>query len=83
MPYEHLIYETDGPVALLTLNRPEALNALSPDLERELHEALDEADRDPAVRSIVMTAPGAHSARATTWRRAAGATPRSRGYARR
>jgi enoyl-CoA hydratase/carnithine racemase len=58
MDYRHLLYTTDGPVLTLTLNRPEALNAISPDLERELHAALDEADADPDIRVIILTGAG-------------------------
>jgi enoyl-CoA hydratase/carnithine racemase len=43
---------------LITLNRPEALNAISRTLEDELHQALDEAERDPEVRAIVLTGAG-------------------------
>lgn len=56
--YEHVLYEVDGPVLTITLNRPDALNALSPDLEREFHEALDEAKTDDRVRSIIVTGAG-------------------------
>ena len=56
--FEHVLYEVDGPVLTITLNRPEALNALSPDLEREFHEALDQAKTDDRVRSIIVTGAG-------------------------
>ena len=56
--YEFVRYERDGPVVTITLNRPEALNALSRPLEGELHEALDEAVADDAVRSIIVTGAG-------------------------
>lgn len=56
--YEFVIYEQDGPVVTITLNRPDVLNALSRPLEDELHAALDEADADDAVRSIVLTGAG-------------------------
>ena len=45
--YENIIYEKQRKGVLITLNRPEALNALSPDLVRELHAAFDEAEADP------------------------------------
>ena len=51
-------YEQDGPVITITLNRPEALNALTPSLETELHAALDEGDVDESVRAIVLTGAG-------------------------
>jgi enoyl-CoA hydratase len=58
MAYEHVAYDVDGPVATITLNRPEAMNALSPGLEDEMHRALDEADADPGVRAIILTGAG-------------------------
>ena len=50
--------ETDGGVAVLTLNRPEAMNALSRALQHALHDALEAVDADPAVRVIVLTGAG-------------------------
>ncbi|BCI52317.1 enoyl-CoA hydratase [Mycolicibacterium litorale] len=44
-----------GPVRLLTMNRPDARNALSRDLIRALYTALSEADDDEAVRAVVLT----------------------------
>jgi enoyl-CoA hydratase len=46
--------ERDGAIAVLLLNRPEALNALSDELMDELVSALEELDRDKAVRAIVL-----------------------------
>ena len=56
--YENILYEKQRGGVLITLNRPESLNALSPDLVRELHEALSEADNDPEIRAIVLTGAG-------------------------
>jgi enoyl-CoA hydratase len=56
--YQHILYEVDGPVLTLTLNRPDAFNAISPDLEAEMHAALDQADQDPAIRAIILTGAG-------------------------
>ncbi len=56
--YEFIKYEQDGAVVTITLNRPEALNALSRPLETELHAGLDEAAADESVRSIVLTGAG-------------------------
>jgi enoyl-CoA hydratase len=50
-----LLISADGPVRVLTLNRPEARNALSGDLIRALHAALVEADEDDDVRVVVLT----------------------------
>jgi enoyl-CoA hydratase len=47
----------DG-IVVLTLNRPEAMNALSRALQRELHDAIDAADNDPEVRVIILTGAG-------------------------
>ena len=58
MPYQNLLYDKDREVVTITLNRPEALNAISPDLEAEFHRALDQADEDPAVRVIIVTGAG-------------------------
>jgi enoyl-CoA hydratase/carnithine racemase len=58
MGYEHLLYEQSGPIVTITLNRPQAMNALSRPLETELHAALDEADADDNVRAIILTGAG-------------------------
>ena len=43
---------------LITLNRPEALNAITRPMLKELHHALDEAEADPDIRAIVITGAG-------------------------
>lgn len=58
MNYETILYETTGPVATITLNRPQSLNAISPQMTAELHTALDAADADAAVRAIILTGAG-------------------------
>jgi enoyl-CoA hydratase/carnithine racemase len=58
MGYEMILYETAGPVATITFNRPQALNAINPQMTAELHAALDTADADPAVRAIILTGAG-------------------------
>jgi enoyl-CoA hydratase/carnithine racemase len=55
MSYETLIVETRDGVSLIRLNRPEALNALNSQLLGELTQVLDEAERDEAVRCVVIT----------------------------
>ena len=49
-----VLVERDGPVAVVLLNRPEVLNALSDDLMEELVASLEELDRDEAVLCIVL-----------------------------
>lgn len=58
MSYETLIYESDGAIATITLNRPEAFNAIRPPMPEELEAALAEANRDPAVKVIVLQGAG-------------------------
>lgn len=55
MTYENILVETRGKVGLITLNRPKALNALSPALMRELSAALDLFEADDAVGAMVIT----------------------------
>ncbi|RJP26355.1 MAG: enoyl-CoA hydratase/isomerase family protein [Candidatus Abyssobacteria bacterium SURF_5] len=55
MTYQTLLYQRDQAIALITLNRPEKLNALSPELYAELYSALVEADQDDEVRVIILT----------------------------
>ena len=45
-------------VALITLNRPEKLNALNPELVEGLHATLDHVDRDDTCRVVVLTGSG-------------------------
>jgi enoyl-CoA hydratase len=56
--FENILYEKQRKGVLITLNRPEALNAISPEMETELHQAFDEAEADPEVRAIVLTGAG-------------------------
>ena len=55
MAYDTLIVEIEDYVALVTLNRPDALNALNTTMVRELAEALTAADKNDKVRCIVIT----------------------------
>ncbi len=57
-PYETLLHEQDGGVATLTLNRPDALNALNRQLRHELLMAVNAARRDGAPRALVITGAG-------------------------
>jgi enoyl-CoA hydratase len=55
MGYDHIQVEIDAPIATITLNRPKVLNALSPELVREVNVALVELDADERVRAVVLT----------------------------
>jgi len=55
MEFETIIVERDGAVALVRLNRPQALNALNVQLKLDLVAALGSLDQDNAVRAIVLT----------------------------
>jgi enoyl-CoA hydratase len=55
MGYEHILVEIEPPIATITLNRPKVLNALSPELIRELTGALGELEADENVRAVVLT----------------------------
>ena len=55
MGYENIKVEVEAPIATVTLNRPKVLNALSPELIREVNLALGEIDADDKVRAAVLT----------------------------
>ena len=59
MTYETILYETRGPIAVITLNRPQRLNAMNGVMLRELQAAMDAAESDAGVRAIVLTGAGA------------------------
>ncbi|MDA8236125.1 MAG: enoyl-CoA hydratase-related protein [Clostridia bacterium] len=54
----HLLYEKDGAIAKLTLNRPDALNAFSLPMIKSWAKALQNAQDDPNIRVVVLTAAG-------------------------
>ena len=58
MEYRDILYETDGRLAYITLNRPEKLNALSNNLRGEVMDAMREAEHDDDVGVIVLKANG-------------------------
>ncbi len=58
MDYQQIRYETDGDVAILTLDRPDRLNAWTPRMSEEQADALTRANADPAVGAIVVTGAG-------------------------
>ena len=58
MGYQTLISERDGGIATITLNRPQALNALDLVMRRELASVLDEVEADEAARVMILTGAG-------------------------
>lgn len=56
--YDEILYEVDDPVATITLNRPEAMNAWTPRMGTEVRHAVHRAERDRAVVGIVITGTG-------------------------
>ncbi|HRI50723.1 MAG TPA: enoyl-CoA hydratase-related protein, partial [Pseudomonadota bacterium] len=53
--FQTLLYEIDGPLLTLTVNRPKVLNALNEQVLDELYEALQHAGEQPELRAIILT----------------------------
>ena len=58
MEYTHIIVEKKDGIVRITINRPDALNALHPDTHRQMQHALLEIDTDPEVRAVIITGTG-------------------------
>lgn len=58
MDYEQIIYEVADGVAVVTMNRPDRMNAMTPVMNGELRAAMQAASDDPAVKAIVLTGAG-------------------------
>ena len=58
MPYQSIIYEVKEGVGLITLNRPDRLNAWNHEIETELREVMSEASIDGNVKAVVITGAG-------------------------
>src|SRR6195256_6466746 len=58
MTYEHILVDVDDGVGIVTLNRPDKLNAMNRKLSSELHDAVKALDADDAVGCIVITGAG-------------------------
>jgi enoyl-CoA hydratase len=56
--YETLLLERDGPVAIITINRPKVLNALNATVLDELSRIFGELERDSSVRAVIITGAG-------------------------
>ena len=53
-----VLYEERDAVALLTLNRPQSLNSLNPEMHQTLWAAFDQAEANPHIRALVLTGAG-------------------------
>lgn len=58
MSYQYIQYQASDGIVTLTLNRPEAMNALTTPMMDEMKAALKAADRDAAVRAVILTGAG-------------------------
>jgi enoyl-CoA hydratase/carnithine racemase len=58
MPYQSISFETEGQIAIVTLNRPQRRNALSLELMTELIACLNEIGRDRSLRAVILAAAG-------------------------
>ena len=58
MPYQHILYSVDERIATITLNRPDVLNAYTPDMGDEIVAAFRAAAADDGVRAVILTGAG-------------------------
>ena len=58
MAYENILVEVEDGVGIITLNRPDKLNAIDRKLKGELHSALDQMEKDDVIGCIVITGAG-------------------------
>ena len=67
MAYEQITIEVSDRVLVVTLNRPERLNAWTPTMGDELIDAFDRADADDEVRAVIVTGAAAAIAPGPIW----------------
>ena len=58
MSYKHLLYEKEGNIATVTINRPDVLNALDSDTFREIGAVFQEIEDAPEARVVILTGRG-------------------------
>ncbi|HHY61231.1 MAG TPA: crotonase [Clostridia bacterium] len=58
MSFNNILCEKEGPVAVITINRPQVLNALNAETLQELEAALDQIERDREIRVVIITGAG-------------------------
>lgn len=64
---EHILVACDGPVVIITINRPDVANALHPPAHAEMAAALDRYAADDGLRVAVITGAGWRSRRPAIW----------------
>jgi len=79
---DHLLVEKQGHVLLLTLNRPEARNAFSPEMMARMADAWDQIDNDDEIRVAILTGAGGHFCAGADLKMMAGAWPQNEWSAR-
>ena len=75
--FQTIIFEKAGGVARITLNRPEALNAINKQLLLEMNMALDEIEKDATVRVVVLAGKGRAFSAGADLKEQASSEPRS------
>jgi enoyl-CoA hydratase len=58
MTFENLLLDRDGPIVVITINRPQVLNALNSDTIEQLRQAIVELTQEPAARAVIVTGAG-------------------------
>ena len=58
MSYDNILFTNEEAVAVITFNRPKALNAINPHVVREMNSALEEIEQDPTIKVLVLTGAG-------------------------
>lgn len=58
MSYKYLLYEKEDGIGIVTINRPQVLNALNIETYRELFEVFGDIESDPEIRVIILTGAG-------------------------
>lgn len=58
--FEHYLFTMEGPLAIVTLNRPDNLNCFSPEAWQEMNRIQDIIEADPGIRVVIINANGPH-----------------------
>ncbi|WMJ79623.1 short-chain-enoyl-CoA hydratase [Clostridium sp. MB40-C1] len=61
MEFKNILLEKEGKLAILTINRPKALNALNPETMTEIDAALDDLAKDTEIQAVILTGAGEKS----------------------